>query len=369
MLCDAFRQSGRPHDVIDFGSRLVRADGETSAHRLGSLVRPLLSSLQLPFAAPSNVYLTTSQSWPGFLKDLVFIACARLGRHRIVLHRHGGGYQDFYHAQTGLRRALIRHALGAADRLVVLGQALSGMYAFLPDYRDKVVVVHNGLPEDLPDWERVLATKARAGDEIRILYLSNLIESKGYLDVLEAVRRLVHDHGLDVRADFAGEFWFISDSQLYSSADQAQADFLARLQSYGLHERVAWHGRASGDFKRELLARAHYFVLPTAYKYEGQPVSIIEAMAYGALVVSTAFRAIPEMLNEGRAGLLVEPGRPQQIVDAVLGCRVGSADYRARIATARQRCGELFSRERYLDRRIAVIEDDPQAGGAHHASR
>jgi glycosyltransferase involved in cell wall biosynthesis len=350
-----------PHGVIDFGSRLLRPDGEASVQRVASLFRPIGSGLKLLFCTPSNVYLTTSQSWPGFLKDLAFIACARLGRHRIILHRHGGNYDDFYRRQSPLRRLAIRRALARADCLVVLGHALTEMYAFVPQHRDKVVVVHNGLPEEMPDWDRVLAAKPRADEEIRILFLSNLIESKGYLDVLEAVRRLVHEHGLDVKSDFAGEFWFIADSKLYRSADQAQADFLQRLENYGLRERVVWHGGVTGERKRELLSRAHYFVLPTAYKYEGQPVSIIEAMAYGALVVSTAFRTIPEMLDDGRAGVLVEAGQPEQIVDAVLACPVGSPAWCAKVQAARQRCSELFSRERHLDRLIAVIRGDPAA--------
>jgi glycosyltransferase involved in cell wall biosynthesis len=180
------------------------------------------------------------------------------------------------------------------------------------------------------------------------------------------VRRLVHDHGL--KADFSGEFWFISDSRLYRSADQAQADFLQRVENYGFIERVTWHGGVSGNRKSELLARAHYFALPTAYQYEGQPVSIIEAMAYGALVISTAFRAIPEMLDDGRAGLLVEAGRPDQIVDAVLACQAGSPAYRAKVEAARRRCSELFSRERHLDQLIAVIQGDPVMHGGQTTS-
>lgn len=368
ILCQAFALRRLPHKVINLSDGSVRKDGGVSIGRLTSLTVPLLAAVRLVMARRANVYLATSQSWAGFLKDLVFIGCAKLGRHRIVLHRHGGNYQDFYQRQSASRRAVIRGTLACADRLVVLGEALTDMYAFLPGYRDKVVVVHNGLPEDLPDWDGVQAAKAHARDEIRMLYLSNLIESKGYLDVLEAVRRLVDDHGLDVKADFAGEFWHISDSRLYSSAAQAQADFLARLDRYGVRERVIWHGGVSGDRKRALLARAHYFALPTAYKYEGQPVSIIEAMAYGALTISTRFRAIPEMLDDGRAGVLVEAGRPQQIVEAVLAHPVGSQPYRGKVVAARQRCGELFSRTRHLDRLIAVIQGAVSLDGTQRVS-
>jgi glycosyltransferase involved in cell wall biosynthesis len=358
MLCEDFRARGLPHQVVDFSARRPRADGEFSLDRVTSLVRPLGTALSLIGRRAGNVYLTNAQSWAGFLKDMVFIAAARLGGHRVVLHLKGGNYDNFYREQSHPRRFLIRRTLAQVDRLVVLGHALADIYAFVPHYRDKVVVVHNGLPEELPDWDRVQAAKASASPEIRLLYLSNMIESKGYLDVLEAARRLVHEHGLNIRADFCGEFWMISDARLYRSAEQARTDFLDRVERFALQGRVVWHGSVSGEHKRELLARAHYFILPTAYRYEGQPVSIIEAMAYGALAVATAYRAIPELLDEGRAGLFVEPRRPDQIADAVLRNPVGSPGYQARVEAARRRCVELYSRERHVDRLIALINGD-----------
>lgn len=355
MLCDAFGDRGLSHRVVDFSSGRMRGDGEVSWHRLRSLVRPLGAAFGLIVRQPGTLYLTNSQSWTGFLKDAVFILSARAGGHRIVLHLKGGNYDNFYREQSRARQFLIRRTLTLADRLVVLGTALTEMYAFVPGYREKVVVVVNGLPDDMPGWNRVRAAKSRTGDQIRVLYLSNLIESKGYLDVLEAVRRLVRDHGLNLRADFCGGFRIMSDTKTYRSIEEARADFMDRIEACGLSDRVTWHGSVSGERKRELLARAHYFALPTAYKYEGQPVSIIEAMAYGALVISTRYRTIPEMLDEGRAGVFVEPGRPDQIVDAVLSHPVGSASYSALIEAARARCAEKFSKKSHLDALIAVI--------------
>jgi glycosyltransferase involved in cell wall biosynthesis len=358
MLCEHFRARGLPHQVVDFSAGRTRRDGEFSLDRLNSLIRPLATALGLIGRRAGNVYLTNAQSWAGFLKDAVIIAAARLGRHRLILHLKGGNYDNFYREQSRPRRFLIRRTLAFADRLIVLGEALREIYDFVPGYQDKVIVIPNGLPDEMPAWPQIVAAKA-AGDGIRLLYLSNLIESKGYLDVLVAARHLVQDHHLDVRADFCGEFWQISDARSYASAEEARADFQRRVASYGLSARVVWHGTVAGEVKRELLARAHYFVLPTAYKYEGQPVSIIEAMAYGALVISTPFRTIPEMLDDGRAGLLVEAGRPEQIVQAILTCEVGSAAYRARVDAARRRCAEFFSRQRHLDRLVAAIEGKP----------
>ena len=359
MLCAGFHERRLPHRIINFSSGRVRKDGEISLQRLGSLVLPLCSGLRLLLAPRCNVYLTNSQSWLGFLKDLVFILCAVLGGHRIVLHLKGGNYDNFYREQSRLRRWIIRRTLAAADRLIVLGEALRQVYAFVPGHEDKVVVVNNGLSEDLPDWNEVRGAKNHGDEEeIRILYLSAMIESKGYLDLLEATNRLVHMHNLNVKADFCGDFRIISDSRLYKSVEEARVDFLRRVATNRLQEHVVWHGTVSGSQKRDMLARADYFILPTNYKYEGQPVSIIEAMAYGALVISTPYRTIPEMLAGGQAGILVGPNQPAQIVEAVLRHKVGSARYRALVEAARARCAALFGRKRHLDRLIGVITGD-----------
>jgi glycosyltransferase involved in cell wall biosynthesis len=355
VLCEGFARRGIPVSVIDIGDRGVRSDGAITLRRIASLAGPIMAAVRMIPARRSNVYLAISQSWAGFCKDLVFVTCARLGRHRLVLHLYGGSYDIFYAGQQALRQRIIRSALANTSQLVVLGSALKEMYSFVPDYRGKVVVVPNGLAEELPDWKEVLRAKAREGEELRILYLSNLMETKGYVDVLEAVRILVHDHNLNVKADFCGEFWLMSDCHLYCSAGEAKADFLHLIQTCGLSDRVTWHGSVTGNRKHDFFVRAHYFVLPTYNNFEGQQISIIEAMAYGALVISTRYRTIPEMLDDGRAGVFVAAKRPDQIVEAVLRHPFGSSSYRAIVEAARKRCVDLFSRERHLDQLIAII--------------
>ena len=60
-----------------------------------------------------------------------------------------------------------------------------------------------------------------------------------------------------------------------------------------------------------------FFILPTTYRNEAQPLAIIEALAYGCAVISTPHRAIPEMLAYGDAGILVEANRPDLIAEWV----------------------------------------------------
>ena len=75
----------------------------------------------LPFLQHRNFYLTIAQSWNGFLRDLWFIALAKLGRHRIVLHLKGGSYDNFYDSLGNFRQWVVRKTLSGADCIIVLG--------------------------------------------------------------------------------------------------------------------------------------------------------------------------------------------------------------------------------------------------------
>ena len=81
----------------------------------------------------------------------------------------------------------------------------------------------------------------------------------------------------------------------------------------------------------QLLAAADVFVLPSTS--EGLPVSVLEAMAAGLPVVASRVGGVPEQVSDGKTGLLVEPGDPNELaaalhrltVDPSLRRRLGSA--------------------------------------------
>jgi len=96
------------------------------------------------------------------------------------------------------------------------------------------------------------------------------------------------------------------------------ADFLTRIRKYDLTDHIVFSETVTGDEKLMELEEADIFILPTTYRNEAQPVSIIEALAYGCVVISTDHRAIPEMLDYGKAGIILSSAEPDKITAAVL---------------------------------------------------
>ncbi len=242
-----------------------------------------------------------------------------------------------------------------ADVILVLGEGLRAMFDFEPLLKDRIEVAPNGFPFELKTQNKPKKL-FNAGGKIRLLYLSNLIESKGYLDLLEAVDLLVKKHGLDIECHFCGRFLANrSDDVRVKSSEHGRALFERFVHSHQLEKHVYYHGVVSGDEKMTVLKNAHFFVLPTHFDCEGQPLSIIEAMAYGNVVISTNYRAIPDLILQGKTGEFVPYGQPESIAKVISDIVREPARYEEMSRSAIQHFQDNFTRERHLERIIPLL--------------
>jgi glycosyltransferase involved in cell wall biosynthesis len=122
-----------------------------------------------------------------------------------------------------------------------------------------------------------------------------------------------------------------------------RSELEAQIAATGLADAVDLVGEVSDV--RAQLARAEVFALTS--RWEGLPISILEAMAAGLPVVASAIDGVPEAVVDGETGLLTKPGAAQQVADALL--RLASdPDLRERLGQAgRRRAEELFSLPRW----------------------
>jgi len=145
-------------------------------------------------------------------------------------------------------------------------------------------------------------------ESLNVLYLSNMIPSKGYLDVLAAMNILLTE-GLRFHANFVGRW----------QSEQDRHSFMKQISDLRLDDCVTVHGGISDrPMLKRMYLHADAFVLPTYYPAEAQPLSILEAINSGTPVVTTRHAGIPSMLRESaNEGLFVEPRNPQEIADSL----------------------------------------------------
>jgi glycosyltransferase involved in cell wall biosynthesis len=150
-----------------------------------------------------------------------------------------------------------------------------------------------------------------------LLNVGRLVPEKAQHLVLQAVAELV-DRGRDVTATIVG--------------DGPEAEGLRRLRhALGLDRRVALPGALGQPDLPEQFASADAFLMPSFD--EGVPVVLMEAMACGLPVVATRIAGVPELIDDGVSGLLVTPGRVDELANAVERL-FGDADLRAALAKA-----------------------------------
>ncbi|MCA9230513.1 MAG: glycosyltransferase family 4 protein [Planctomycetales bacterium] len=305
-----------------------------------------------------TLYMPISTSRLGFIRDSMIIRFAALLKRRIVVHLHGSGLKPLYENSSERARKLMRQTLTHVDCYVVLGELLRDQFSFVPGWEDKTRVVLNGTPID----EKAIADLSQKsppanGEPWRFLYLSNLMLTKGYLELVEACHILLQQGYSNFQCNLCGEFLGIVAENDSVSVEDRETEFLQRIKAPPLSDHVHYHGTVSGSQKDAFLREAHALVLPTYYPWEGQPLSINEALAWATPVVSTRHRGIPEQVLDGENGYFVEPGNAESLAACLKSFLDDKVPYEAFSRNARKHFENNFTNAQHLAKLIPLLVD------------
>jgi glycosyltransferase involved in cell wall biosynthesis len=235
------------------------------------------------------------------LGQLVVASLPRSARPGVVYTEH-----SLWDRSRFVNRALLRSSMGSGERLVAVSPA---SYDALPAslQRRATTVVHG---VDLSRSDSLIARRAEIrtrvrselaveDDQLLFLTVANLRPEKGY-DVLLDAAKAIADDDLPIRIAAVGR-------------GPLSTVLRARHADLGLGDRFEFLGQR--DDAVQLLAGADAFVL--ASHHEGLPVALMEATSVGLPIVATCVGGVPEILEHEVDALLVPPGDPGLLAQAM----------------------------------------------------
>lgn len=228
-------------------------------------------------------YLAITCHGTGFLKDAPFVLLCKLFGRKVVIHQHNKGMNKCVDKwpYRWLLPLVYRNT-----KVILLSWHLYGDISKVVK-REQVLICPNGIPE-IQGTTDVLE---RNNSVPRLLFLSNLIESKGVYVLLDACK-ILKDKGYKFVCNFIGG----------ESKEINRIVFEAALKEQGLNECVVYHGPKYGNEKEKFWKVTDVFVQPT---YEDCfPLTILEAMQHGKPVVSTDEGAVPDLVIENENGFV-----------------------------------------------------------------
>jgi glycosyltransferase involved in cell wall biosynthesis len=277
-------------------SKTINEIGKNPLGKINGYVSIVYKTLQqLLTNKPVMVYLAINARGIGFYKDVVIALLVKLFGIQLVLHFHSKGValnQDQF-IDNLLYKWVFKNT-----KVILLSKYL---YADIKKYvnNSNVYYCSNGIPK-LNDTIRKEKNK---NSVVQLLFLSNLIKSKGVIVLLESLQILMNK-GLNFQCNFVG-----------GEGDISASAFNDKVNSLKLEAYVSYLGKKYDAEKIAIFKNSYIFILPTFYEKECFPLVLLEASQFSLPLVSTFEGAIPDIIEDGVNGFLVQPKDSMALAD------------------------------------------------------
>lgn len=233
---------------------------------------------------PHLCYLALTATGAAFYKDLLLVALLKAFRIKRIYHLHNKGVSLNQYKTTN--RICYHFVFSGAEVILLSDHLYADIQLFVSV--SKVHICPNGI---VYQDRNINLTIKNQDKVVQILFLSNLIVSKGVFVLLEACVMLK-------KKEIPFECVFIG-----GEGDLTAAQFNERVIQLGLSDQVSYQGKKYGEEKNQAFLEADIFAFPT---YEDCfPLVLLEAMSYSLPVVSTFDGGIPDIVENGITGFLV----------------------------------------------------------------
>lgn len=285
-------------------------------------------------------YLAITCHGVGFLKDAPFVLLCKLFRRKIVIHQHNKGMAN--DVDRWPYRWLLPLCYKNAKVILLSWYLYPDIEKVVP--KENVVICPNGI--------RVQGhtdNTEKANQVPRLLFLSNLIESKGVFVLLDALK-ILKDKGYSFICDFVGGETKEIDAKRF-------AEEVEKRELNGL---AVYCGRKYREEKERAFESADIFVFPTYYDNECFPLVLLEAMQHGLPCVTTEEGGIRDIVVKDSGFTVKGSSSAELTVGTVeaLEKLMASPALRSEMGKAgRKRLVELFTEEAFEERMKGILEE------------
>jgi glycosyltransferase involved in cell wall biosynthesis len=260
---------------------------------------------------------------------------ARIARERgkrVILHEHSGEFARDFEAGGAAFRKDVCATFGAADRVIVLSEEWRDYFAANVCDVSRLVVLHNGV--------KMPSEACSPGSHPDVLFLGRLDENKSPDVLMRAARNALAEFP-NMRLLFGGD----GDIDRYR----------ALAGELGIASRCDLFGWVSGEDKERLFQRAGIYCLPS--KNEAMPMSVMEAMAHGIPTIATNVGGVPQLIEDGVDGLLMNVDDEGRLSELLLELE-RSPERRVEVGAAgRRKIQDKFTIDVSIDRLVGVYEE------------
>lgn len=285
---------------------------------------------------PDLVYITPNAKGNAFFKEWIIVKMLKRMGCRIVAHYHNKGVSSVHdkYVYNWLYKSFFKNL-----KIIILADCL---YDDIKKYvkREDVFICPNGILDNHP------IKKINSKPDRIILFLSNLIRSKGVVDLLDACKML-KEQGFDFSCTFVGA----------ESKEITKTVFEEYVRQRGLQNYIQYAGPKYGSEKMNIIQQSDIFVFPSYYPKECFPLVLLEAMEYSLPCISTNEGAIPEIIDDGETGYVICKNDVEQLSRKI--CELmNNEDLQLRMGTnAREKFERLYTLDKFESRLKEILEN------------
>ncbi|TKS56983.1 glycosyltransferase [Mesohalobacter halotolerans] len=226
---------------------------------------------------------------PAFFLSPLLLIFSRVFKKKIVFRKFGGNFHLLYQNSPNWKKKIVKYGILNAD--LIFFETIEMVTFF------KKLVVDKNKVHWFPNVRKKTEVSKQSNNyQRRFVFISHVKRTKGIFEIRDAAKRLSDEYTIDVYGPITDK---IITKDVFSNCI------------------VKYKGTLQPQEVILTLAQYDILLLPTYHPGEGYPGIIIEALSLGIPVISTNWNAIPEIIENGREGLLIEPQNSPELYKAI----------------------------------------------------